>query len=145
MQKYHHILVPIDFSNGSKRAMERAMDFIQYYPAKLSIVTVVEPLPAVAYSYMGSADIEEEMITHAKQELSNWGQRYQISLTDQHVISGHTKTEISATAKKLDCDLIIIGSHGHHGLLSHLLGSTSQAVSNHATCDVLIVRKHEET
>lgn len=141
MNKYHHILVPVDFSNGSKRAMERALELNQFYKAKLSVLTIIEPLPAVAYSYMGSAEIEIEVENHTKQQLSAWGQEFGIPAADLYTTTGHTKNEVVETAKKLQCDLIVIGSHGHHGFLSHLLGSTSDAVSHHASCDVLIVRK----
>ena len=61
MTPYHHILVPIDFSNGSRRAMEKAQELCKLYNAKLTVLSVIEPLPPVAYTYIGSADIEDEL------------------------------------------------------------------------------------
>ena len=50
------------------------------------------------------------------------------------------KHAISTLAKDLNADLIVIGSHGHHGLIRNFLGSTASAVVNHAPCDVFVVK-----
>ena len=52
---------------------------------------------------------------------------------------GSPKTEIVRVANEHKVDLIIVGSHGRHGL-ALLLGSTANGVLHHATCDVLAVR-----
>lgn len=53
------------------------------------------------------------------------------------------KLVILEQAKKLHTDLIVMGSHGRHGI-SLLLGSTANGVIHHAQCDVFVVRVKEE-
>jgi len=57
---------------------------------------------------------------------------------------GRPAAEIRAQAEHLKADLIVIGSHGRHGLPSVLLGSTANGVLHGAPCDVLTVRIGEE-
>jgi nucleotide-binding universal stress UspA family protein len=56
------------------------------------------------------------------------------------VITGDAKEVILDEAARWGADLVVIGSHGQHGLRRFLLGSVSQAVASHATCSVEIVR-----
>ncbi|WP_163009288.1 universal stress protein, partial [Pseudomonas viridiflava] len=55
------------------------------------------------------------------------------------LVYGQPRQEIHQLASKRDCDLIVIGSHGRHGL-ALLLGSTANDVLHGAPCDVLAVR-----
>ena len=71
------------------------------------------------------------------------GSRLNIAKEDQHVKVGAVKTELLEIADKLAIDLIVIGSHGRHGL-GRLLGSTANAVLHGALCDVLVVRAAAE-
>ena len=58
---------------------------------------------------------------------------------EQWVVIGSPKTEILALAEDNNADLIVVGSHGRHGL-GLLLGSTASSVLHHAKCDVMAVR-----
>jgi universal stress protein A len=57
----------------------------------------------------------------------------------QHLIFGRPESEIQRTADEFGADVIVVGSHGRHGL-ALLLGSTANGVLHGATCDVLAVR-----
>jgi nucleotide-binding universal stress UspA family protein len=61
------------------------------------------------------------------------------------VIVGGAKEVILDEAERWGADLIVVGSHGHHGLRRFLLGSVSRAVASHARCSVEIVRGKEDS
>ena len=61
-----------------------------------------------------------------------------ITRENLHALLGHPATAITDLARKLDSDLLVIGSHGRHGLRA-LLGSTANAVLQSAPCDTLLV------
>jgi universal stress protein A len=62
-----------------------------------------------------------------------------VQTTHQFVVTGHTETEVHRTVKQENVDLVVVGSHGRHGL-ALLLGSTANGILHGATCDVLAVR-----
>ena len=65
-----------------------------------------------------------------------------IADVQQSVEVGSVKHEILRFAEEQDCDLIVIGAHGRHGVAT-LLGSTANAVLHGTKCDVLCVRLGE--
>lgn len=140
MANYKHILVATDFAEGTAIIMARAVELAKQVGAKLSLLNVVEPLPGYGYAFIGSAEIELQLVEEAKKRLAKLGQDYQIAQENLHVEIGSTKIEITRTAQANNVDLIVVGSHGHHGFIENLLGSTANAVTHNAKCDVLTVR-----
>lgn len=134
---YQHILFATDLTDSSKEAMDKALELSQKLNVKLSMVHVVEPFPS--YGYPGITDVESPYIDHVKEKFFQLGSEHNIPKENLHFELGPTKTEILDLAENVKADLIIVGSHGRHGL-SRLLGSTSNAVLNSATIDVLVVR-----
>ncbi len=139
MVQYKHILLTTDFSEGSASVTKKACDLAKQMGAKLSLLHVVEPLPGYGYAFIGSAEVEVQLIEEAKKQIANMGKKHSIPKDNQHVEVGPTKIEINRVAKELNVDLIIVGSHGRHGL-GYLLGSTANAVIHSAECDVLTIR-----
>jgi universal stress protein A len=139
MMQYQHILVAVDFSEQDKKTLDAAERISKLFGAKLSIVHFVEPLPATAFSYASAVDIDNKRSKNSKDKLALIGEKLNIPTQDQIVKECLPKAGIVNLAKKLSSDLIILGSHGHHGL-THLLGSTAHAVTSHASCSVLIVK-----
>jgi universal stress protein A len=137
MTAYQHILLTTDLTGFSKAAEDKALELAKQFKARLSLVHIVEPIPA--YAYPGFADLETPILDQAKEQLAAFGARLQIAPVDQHIEFGSVKAQVVEIADKLNADLIIIGSHGRHGL-GLLLGSSAHAIVNHAHCDVLTVR-----
>ena len=75
----------------------------------------------------------------ARERLRQYAREEGLDHAEQHVSSGYTKQEILDQADAIGADLIVVGSHGRHGL-ALLLGSTANAVLHGAPCDVLAVR-----
>ena len=140
MSGYKHILFATDLGESSV-VTSKAAEFAKKFGATLSLVHIVEPIPA--YGYPDGMELESPYIEEARAELSKLGKQLNVTDEHQYIEFGSIKTRIIELADELDCDLVIIGSHGRHGL-SRLLGSTASAVLHGATCDVLTVRYTEE-
>ncbi len=143
MGMYKHILVATDLIDDNQAVMDKALSLSKLWDASLSIVHVVEPLPSYGYAYIGGADIEAQLLEEAKTKVASIGKIMGIAKNRQHIEVGPTKIEILRVAKNNHIDLIVLGSHGRHGL-ALLLGSTANAVLHGAECDVLTVRLQEE-
>jgi universal stress protein A len=136
-------LLAVDFSEHSERVIERAKDLAQQDRAELSVIHVVEYLPVVDSSFGPTVpldvDLTEQMIEAARQRLDGVAERLAIPKNRRWVQVGSPKTEIIRIAKAQNADLIVLGSHGRHGI-ALMLGSTASSVIHHAECDVLAVR-----
>ncbi|MEK6731157.1 MAG: universal stress protein [Pseudomonadota bacterium] len=139
MIKYQHVLVASDLTDGSDIVIKKAEELAKQMGSHLSLLHVVEPLPGYGYAFVGSAEIELQLVEEAKRQLAKLGKQLNVKEGDQYVEIGPTKIEITRVAEEIGVDLIIVGSHGRHGL-SNLLGSTANAVVHNANCDVLTIR-----
>lgn len=144
MGEYNHILVAVDLTEESRLVAKRACALRGAYGAKLSCLHVIEPL-SLAYGGdipMDLSTIQEQIQETAKMHLADFAKTLNIPDEDQHLIFGRPETEIHALANQVGADLIVVGSHGRHGL-ALLLGSTANGVLHGAPCDVLAVRVGE--
>ena len=140
-----NILVPIDFSECSKKALVYALPYAKEFGAKITLLYVAHF--HYAASEMGSAEAsvsEQQHIERAKNELLKLAQELPACIeTKTAVVAGKPFEEIVATAEVLNAGLIIIGTHGAMGLRREFLGSTAERVARYANCPVLIVRERE--
>jgi len=141
MNSYHTILIAVDFSDASNEVATRAQSIAKPHSSVLHIAHVIEPI-AMAYNnniLVDLSSVEEELEQEAKLQLQNFGDRFHIPETNQHIIPGSAAKQIHALADAIGADLIVIGSHGRSGF-SLLLGSTANSVLHGSKCDVLAVR-----
>ncbi len=141
MGQYSHILLATDFTDESELVEKRAAALRDTFNAQLSIVHVLEPI-SIAYGGefpMDLGDLHKEMEKQALEQLRATGLRLNVQETEQHLEVGITEKEILRVAQDKQVDLIVLGSHGRHGL-ALLLGSTANAVLHHSEVDVLAVR-----
>jgi universal stress protein A len=134
---YSHILLAVDLSKHCELVADKARELATLYKCKLSLLHVIEPIPT--YGYIEIAELEEARREEVNQALVQLGQRLQIPALDQHIEVGLTKHQVLKKAKELNVDLLVVGSHHHHGL-AILLGSTANAILHNAECDVMVVR-----
>ena len=83
--------------------------------------------------------LKEEIQKQAREQLAMLAEPLGIEETAQHLVLGRPETEIHNTAAEIGADLIVVGSHGRHGL-ALIFGSTANGVLHGAACDVLAVR-----
>lgn len=142
MSLYNHILVGLDLSpEESLRVANKAVALARLYQAKLSLLHVIEPL-ALAYAGDIPIDLTETQAAleeQATKRLADFTTHLGYPVSHSQVVLGHTAAELRETATGLGADLIVVGSHGRHGL-ALLLGSTASEVLHGAKCDVLAVR-----
>ena len=142
MADYGHVLLAVDFAQATESLVLKAVGLAQRYDARLSLAHVVEPViidPSYDVFPAVPLGMEQELVDKSLSELRKLGLRHGIAVDDCHVVIGSTKTEILRLAEAQQVDLIVVGSHGRHGV-ALLLGSTANAVLHGAPCDVLAVR-----
>ncbi len=142
MTMYQHILLATDLHDECKKSAEKARMVAEQNGAKLTMIHVVEPLPAYAMGYFGSVNIEKELIEEAEKNLNELAESLGVPTENRLIEIGSVKVAILKAAKELSADLIVTGSHGRHGL-ERLLGSTAAGVLHGAECDVMIIRTHD--
>lgn len=142
------ILVPVDFSPQSMKALHYALSFAEQYQAHLILLNVVEP--AVYPTELGyiPSEIEalhQNVLAASRERLQRLVQeRLPAGLpAEQQVRVGSPYLEITAAATETNSDLIVIATHGYTGLKHVFLGSTAERVIRHAPCPVLTVRERE--
>jgi len=141
------ILVPIDFSRPSLKALDYAIPFAQEFGARVTLLHVMEP--AVTPDFASSFPLmmeTDELVAKLKERLEQVAMQRAIKpplMGKPIVIQGRSFHEIAMAAKSLKADLIIIATHGHTGLKHTLLGSTTERVVRYAPCPVLVVRQRE--
>lgn len=144
MSDYNTLLVAIDLSDEALQVANKAHSLAKSNNATLHIIHVIEPL---SFAYGGDipmdfSGIQDEIQKQAKSQLTTFALKYDIPPENQHIVIGRPESEIHSTAKELNVDLVIVGSHGRHGL-ALILGSTANGVLHGASCDVLAVRVHD--
>ncbi len=144
--KLKTILVPIDYSKESKKALQYAIPFARQFNGRLVLLYVMQPhyfageFGAVEFEAL-TADLQRS----SERQLSAWatkGVRGLVAVKTM-VRTGSPVSEIIDVAKELKADLIVISTHGHTGLKHVLLGSVAENVVRHAPCPVFVVRVRE--
>lgn len=144
MAQYSHILLAVDLTEESATVAERGKFMASSSGARLSIAHVIEPL-SLAYGGdipMDLSSVQDQIRDQAKTHLNEMAKGLGIAETDRYLVFGRPETEIHQLVKDHSVDLVVLGSHGRHGL-ALLLGSTANGVLHGATCDVLAVRVGE--
>ncbi|MDZ7825673.1 MAG: universal stress protein [Gammaproteobacteria bacterium] len=153
MSSYSKILVAVDLSEESGQVVARASNMADE-KTEVSIIHVVKPIEHV-YGGFGAvglagdfsaqmATLEQQAVEHAEKRVAELAADLGgVPAERQHVCVGNASSEIHRIAKEAGAELVVIGSHGRHGL-GLLLGSTANAVLHGTSCDVLAVRVRVE-
>ncbi len=147
MDSYQHILLALDLSAHGDDVIRKAKHLANIFHAKLSIIHVLDniPMPDTAYGTIISLynDSSYELLETEKSRLMQIGDQLNVDPTCRWMVWGVPGEEIVRIAAQEHVDLIVVGSHGRHGL-ALLLGSTANSVLHHATCDVMAIRLRDE-
>ena len=142
LERFDHILVPIDFSEYSRVALDNAARLAADYGAHISLLHVVEEVvyPDFYYPVSAAGTIQVETLREeAQRRLDEMRSRLGPDTTT-HVSIGRAAQEIAQFATDHDTDLIVIATHGLTGVESALLGSVAGRVTRMAPCSVLSIR-----
>lgn len=134
------ILHPTDFSEYSDMAFDLAAEFAERYDARLLLLHVDAPtmLSTGVDNLLMPSDFYRESL---EKELDAYNRR-QPSLHIEHLLiaSESIADTILQVARKTDCDIIVMGSHGRTGMTRLFMGSVAEKVQRGADCPVAIVR-----
>ena len=147
------ILIPVDFSDTSFKALDHAILMAKLNKASITLLHVVEGLlPVSDPDEMFTSD--ESAVIYEKQVMSK-GKAYMDKLAAkikaEHAVEasaltafGKTHKAILETAKHLKADIIIMGTHGVSGFREFVIGSNTFRIVSEANCPVLSVQKHTQ-
>ena len=142
MKNYRVILLTVDLDPASQDLLLlQAKEILEATGAKLYMAHAVEQISSygAAYGVAAGAEIEEALVESAQSSMTELAKRLNLPAEQVIIKVGPPKAIILEEAERLNVDLIIVGSHGRHGIRL-LLGSTANAVLHSANCDVLAVR-----
>lgn len=141
------ILVPTDFSETSKKAVQYALRFAEQFGCEIALIYVVEPAsPMVGAPLALEPYTDQDEFSMAEKDLAALAAESQSDgahSVNSLVRVGHAPNEITKAAKDLDVDLIIISTHGYTSWRYLCIGSTAERVVRTAPCPVLVVREKE--
>jgi len=138
--KRDNILVPVDFSEPSVNAIGDAVE-LAGETGHVRLLHVLPPLesisPGVVWGDLSDETREQHVRDYAATFLADHG--FSDLVFDVRIgPPGHTIADYAADS---DTDLIVISSHGYHGIKRMLLGSVAEVVIRHAKCPVLVLRR----
>jgi nucleotide-binding universal stress UspA family protein len=138
------ILVPTDFTQPSELALEAAIEIGRVTGAALEILHVnIDPtfvVPPPGDILAVPIDLSRAVQSAIEQLDATVARATAQGLTARGASeSGRTHTEIVDHARKVGAGLIVMGTHGRHGIGHALLGSVAEKVVQNASCPVLVV------
>ena len=144
MASFKRLLVPVDFSDASKRALSTALNLAGELGAEIKVIHIHQ----VQTQYMIEGGLyapeldEDELIEKRKMELDKFVEAHKPGVSvAKEVRAGIPETEILDIAKEFQADLIVMGTHGRTGLSHLLMGSVTENVLRHTDVPILSVRQ----
>lgn len=149
MVSVSRIVCPIDFSDGSRRALEYATAMARWYDSKVTALHVFHNVPvaevvaefAVAGQVISLKDVDEDAL---RKELGCFVAQVagDAAVTPVLAESIDVRDEIVAQTDRLHADLVVLGTHGRRGFDRLMLGSVAERVLRKAPCPVMVVPPH---
>lgn len=144
---YRKILVPLDFSDDSRRAFVHGAALAEASEASVVLLTVIEesfPYPEL-FAWENPDEefyrtLRLKALDRMRELIAETGTRLD---TEMLVVRGHPRQEIVAVAEDQGADCIVMARHGSGGLKNALLGSTTEAVLRVAPCPVVVLPRPE--
>lgn len=145
--RFERIVVPVDFSPPSMRALETAIELAKPLRAELLVVHALQRLDYVAAGEMWAPAFDTGMLLEQFGQAASKELAAIATMLAKRRVRARTILDIGPayevivdTAKKRRADLIVISTHGRTGLAHVLMGSVAERVVRHAPCAVLTIR-----
>ena len=145
MSSIRSILVPVDFSNHSRKALHTALDFAERLGAEVHLLHCFKVFEGSISPY-GPAPENEDFAREAREAAAGALHSWRGEVEDrgirilEHVSDLFPSEAIPPMARALEVDLIIMGTRGLTGLKHVLLGSVAERTLRQAPCPVLTVK-----
>lgn len=135
------VLVPVDFSTASVDALQTAMQLVAQ-PKDLHVLYVTSPDGLLSVDSLATHDAHAH-VHAAVRHLSSFLAEHHASEVTQLIREGDPGLMIADYAAECSADLIVMPSHGYHGVARVLLGSVTERVLRHAKCPILVLRRQD--
>jgi nucleotide-binding universal stress UspA family protein len=137
---YMNILVPLDGSKYSEKALIHACEMAKNYQSRLILLYVVEK--SIPINLLDRKEYLEILRKFGNKVLTKGKETAIKRGVDSKIImkEGNVSSEIIKLAKKEQCNLIIVGSKGLGSAARLFLGSVSNKLANNSPCSILIVK-----
>ena len=142
---FTHILIASDGSQLADKAVTQGLDVAKALKAKVLVATVTEPWTEIGGACSTSPSVVQEYEQGAGEgarriafSICEAAKTREVACSTLHVWGKHPAEGILDAARKNDCDLIVMASHGRRGLGRILLGSVAQEILVRSTIPVLI-------
>jgi nucleotide-binding universal stress UspA family protein len=139
------ILVPTDFSEGSQVALDHAVTLAKSFHAKIVLLHVIETTTYTmteALQLVNVYDVVKTAVEPVLDQMVSELQRAQVTAS-RVVVQGSSAHDIVSQAHEVGADMIVMGTHGRHGVNRLFVGSVAERVVRLAHCPVLTVRTPE--
>ena len=137
-----NVVVPVDFSTQSLDAIRTALELAES-PSSVHLIHVVIPLTAIAVGEGWVAEDVGSRLSATRDYLATYLQQNAIAGVTSVVWEGDPGMQIAEYATTVKADLVVIPSHGRHGVQRLLLGSVAERVLRHVACPVLVLRRND--
>ena len=134
------VVAPIDFSPSSPMAVREAIRAARH-PSVVHIIHVLPKLDAVSPGVLWGEVTDESRLKNARTYLDTFLASHDIEGVQSDVLIGDPGLMIVKYAKDRHADLIVVPSHGYHGVKHMILGSVAERVIRHANCGVYVLRR----
>ena len=139
---FEKILVAIDGSEGSKKALASAIAIAKKFQAELQSISVKEHpshYSATVGEVMEDPEEGDKFFADVAEEALDWAEKEGVELQCE-VRSGHEVQTIIEFVRQGHFDLLVVGFMGHSRVFDRFWGGTSQNLTRIAPCSVLVVK-----
>lgn len=148
---YANILVAVDGSEASKRALDEAIRMTKLARARLTAVYVIDQ--SGAFTYAGACDphlltdaarqVGRSLLNDALMKMQALGVSGDSEILETQGIAEDIASCIARCVERRGADLVVMGTHGRRGMRRMVLGSVAERFVSHSSCPVLLIRETE--
>lgn len=146
MKDFKNILLPIDFSESSKKLIPYVLTMAQAFGSQIHLLYVVRDFKYLASFHVPHPSLdtlENEVVVNAEKMIQRTCEEHFPSACITRVARGDAAAEIIRYAESEKIDMIIMGTHGRKGLDRTLFGSVAENVVKNAPVPVMVINPHK--
>jgi nucleotide-binding universal stress UspA family protein len=134
------IVVPVDFSGESGLAIDAALELAEDV-SRIHLVHVLFPLDNASPGVVWGGVSDDQREQAIREEFDELIKERNVVGVHSEIRFGNPGLEVAEYAEEIGADLIVMPSHGYHGMKRLILGSVAERVIRHAKCSVLVLRR----
>ncbi|BCO07998.1 universal stress protein [Desulfolithobacter dissulfuricans] len=154
MMEIKRVLIPIDFSDNAEKIVVAGAYVAGTFKAEVHLVFVVQNFDDYSGFFVPPVNLpnlEKELFDSAQERMEAFVRDHEEMIRSRgvpkivhKVLAGDVAEELLNYAKSMDCDLIVMGTHGYKGLERILFGSIADKVVKNACCPVMTINPYRE-